>query len=123
MVTYKVIIDNEGTTNWYNSKDRLHREDGPAVEFTNGHKYWYKDGVQHRTDGPAIEYVNGSKHWYVEGKRHRLGGPAVESLNGYKSWFIEGIAYSKAEYNKLQTPSCEGKVVEIDGKKYKLTGI
>ena len=24
-----------------------------------GTKYWYKDGKLHRDDGPAIEYING----------------------------------------------------------------
>ena len=28
---------------------------------------WYKDGLLHRTDGPAVEYPNGSKEWWVNG--------------------------------------------------------
>jgi len=31
----------------------LHREDGPAVEWYNGSKEWYKNAKLHREDGPA----------------------------------------------------------------------
>jgi hypothetical protein len=42
---------------------KLHREDGPAVEWTNGSKSWYLNGNLHREDGPAIEWEakDGSK--------------------------------------------------------------
>ena len=67
MIEYKVkVYDNR--TNWYNSKDQLHREDGPAIECHNGDKHWYQNGQQHREDGPAIEYPNGDKYWFIEGK-------------------------------------------------------
>jgi hypothetical protein len=29
--------------------------------YYNGYKYWYLNGKLHRTDGPAIEYTNGRK--------------------------------------------------------------
>lgn len=31
---------------------------------------WHKNGKLHRTDGPAIEYANGNKEWWVEGKEY-----------------------------------------------------
>lgn len=31
----------------------LHREDGPAVENTDGTTYWYFNNKYHRTNGPA----------------------------------------------------------------------
>ena len=43
-----------------------HREDGPAVEYTNGLKTWYVNGKLHRTDGPAMEYASGEKHWFID---------------------------------------------------------
>lgn len=53
---------------WYlNSK--LHREDGPAIEFLSGTKYWYINGQHHREDGPAIDCVNGTKYWFLNGER------------------------------------------------------
>ena len=47
----------------------LHREDGPAVEDTDGYKEWYIHGKLHREDGPAIEYTNGGKDWFINGER------------------------------------------------------
>ena len=34
---------------------------------SNGDKCWYFDGNLHRVDGPAIEYSNGYKYWYLNG--------------------------------------------------------
>jgi (2Fe-2S) ferredoxin len=56
-----------GTKCWYlNSK--LHREDGPAVEYPDGTKHWFLNGEYHCEDGPAVEYPDGIKHWYLNGK-------------------------------------------------------
>ena len=48
------------------AKQILHRTDGPAVEWGNGHKAWYLNGAKHRLDGPAYEYADGVKSWYVD---------------------------------------------------------
>jgi len=48
---------------------KLHREDGPAVEYANGYKAWYFHDQYHREDGPAIEYAGGFKDWYYHGQR------------------------------------------------------
>ena len=55
----------------------LHREDGPAVELSNGSKFWYIDNLHHRIDGPASIWYNGDMAWWHYGKRHRLDGPAI----------------------------------------------
>jgi hypothetical protein len=69
----------------------LHREDGPAVEYSDGDKDWYINGKRHREDGPAIEYTNGYKAWYINNKLHREDGPAVVHTNGYKDlYYIHG---------------------------------
>ena len=65
MKTYKVEVDDSNTISWYNSKGQLHRENGPAVEFSNGSKEWFHNGKLHREDGPAVEYTNGNKYWYL----------------------------------------------------------
>ena len=85
-----------GTKYWY-INDKLHREDGPAVEFANGTKYWYINDKCHREDGPAIEGANGTKFWYINGKRHREDGPAIEYANGTKYWYINGKKYPDAQ--------------------------
>ena len=48
--------------------DKLHREDGPAIEYASGSKSWYLNGKLHREDGPAIEYADGNKSWYLNGE-------------------------------------------------------
>ena len=119
---YEVKVYNNGEK-WWCQNDKLHRTDGPAIERTNGYKAWYQNGKPHRTDGPAIERADGHKEWYQNGERHRIDGPAIERTNGYKEWYLEGKELTEAEFNALIKPSCSGKVVEIDGKKYKLTEV
>ena len=34
-------------------------------------KWWYVNGVRHRDNGPAIERSNGKKVWYRYGNIHR----------------------------------------------------
>ena len=59
----------DGVKFWYH-EGKLHREDGPAVEWFNGSKYWYKNGEIHREDGPAIEEPDGTKYWYKNGESY-----------------------------------------------------
>ena len=40
-------IDKSGTKIWRNSRGQCHREDGPALEFANGKKYWYINGIDY----------------------------------------------------------------------------
>ena len=61
MKTYKVKVNDLGTICWYNEKGKLHREDGPAIEWADGDKIWYLNDKRHREDGPAIEWANGYK--------------------------------------------------------------
>jgi hypothetical protein len=70
-----------------------------------------------------IEYADGSKEWYLNGKCHREDGPAVEYADGTKFWYLNGVELSETEWRKqtqkVKAP-CVGKVVEVDGVKYKL---
>ena len=63
----KVVTDAEETKRWYLG-DKLHRMDGPAVEFADGTKAWYQNDKLHRIDGPAIEYTSGTKSWWLNDK-------------------------------------------------------
>ena len=81
--------DEYGNKYWYLNGKR-HREDGPAIEFTDGTKYWFLNGECHREAGPAIEDVNGVKCWYLNGELHREDGPAMEYADGYKAWYVDG---------------------------------
>ena len=53
---------------WRNEFGQYNREDGPAVEYTNGTKYWYKNGLKHREDGPACIYSDGTCIYYLFNK-------------------------------------------------------
>jgi hypothetical protein len=63
-------IDLWGTKRYF-LNDLLHREDGPAIEWSYGNKEWYQYGKLHRVDGPACEYFNEYKYWYFHGKPMR----------------------------------------------------
>jgi hypothetical protein len=90
-------IDEEGTKRWY-LNGKLHREDGPAIEYANGAKEWWLNGKLHREDGPAVEYADGTKMWYINGKLHREDGPAIEYNDSGKEWYLNSIEYTKQEY-------------------------
>jgi len=52
----------------YFLNDKLHREDGPALEYNDGTKYWFLNGKLHRADGPAVEWGSGHKEWWIKGR-------------------------------------------------------
>jgi len=64
-----LFVDRYGTKRWY-MNGKLHRDDGPAIEYADGSKFWYMNDKLHRVDGPTVEYANGSKHWYHNGKQY-----------------------------------------------------
>ena len=102
-----IHINEYGTKCHYSDRNMkiLHREDGPAIEYTNGDKTWFINGKCHREDGPAIEYTNGDKTWYLNGKYHREDGPAIESADGYKEWWINDKQLTpEEEFNARMNP-------------------
>ena len=70
-----------------NDKGKLHREDGPAVEWNNGSKIWYLNGQLHREDGPALEYDDGSEDWFLN------------DINFPKSLFIQNLTHQQPNPN------------------------
>jgi hypothetical protein len=118
MIEYTVKDYPDGSKTWY-LKGKCHREDGPAVEYADGSKAWYLNGKLHRENGPAIECADGDKSWWINGKLHREDGPAIEYADGCKYWYLNDERLTKKEFNK-RTKTCNGKVVTIDDKKYKL---
>ncbi len=47
---------------------RLHRDDGPAVIWTDGTQEWWWHGGLHRDDGPAWIFSDGKQKWYWHGE-------------------------------------------------------
>jgi hypothetical protein len=119
MKTYEVNVYPNGHQEWV-INGKYHRDDGPAIIDSDGTQYWYKDGNLHREDGPAYIRPDGTQAWFKDGNRHRDDGPAIIWQDGSQSWFKDGKQYTQKEFDK-QTKTCDGKVVEIDGVKYKLT--
>ena len=122
---YYVTVDEEGTTRWY--KDTkckvLHRDDGPAIEWTSGDIEWWQEGQLHRENDPAVEYADGTKRWYWRGLKHRENGPAVEYSNGYKEWWINGKQMTEAEFLAATQPLVELTVADVEkllGKRVKI---
>jgi hypothetical protein len=76
-----------------------HREDGPAVERTDGTLMWYIKGKLHRADGPAILKKNGDEFWYTDDALHRLRSAAIVLKNGAKQW------WKKGKFVKTNNPS------------------
>ncbi len=57
-------------------------------------------GEYHRTDGPALEWGNGDKEWWINGLRHREDGSAIEWSDGDKWWYLNNIKYTKEEFDQ-----------------------
>ena len=64
---YQVEVNKSGT--FWRLNGKLHRENGPAVEYANGHKEWYRNDKLHREDGPAVDLAVHS-HGHFHGIFH-----------------------------------------------------
>ena len=86
---YGYYEDDYGTKRWYKNIG-LHREDGPAVVYSDGSQIWLVDNNIHREDGPAIIHSNGTHKWYVNGKY---------ITNEVNQWFTDvNLTYETLEF-------------------------
>jgi len=60
-------VDQYGNKAWL-LNGKYHREDGPAVEWSDGYKGWCLNGKYHREDGPAREWPDGNRQWFLNDK-------------------------------------------------------
>jgi hypothetical protein len=75
------ICKKYGTKYWINAERKLHRLDGPAVEYAYGSQYWYQKGKLHRLDGPAVILSGGKKrYWYIGGIQYTSKEDFFENL-------------------------------------------
>jgi hypothetical protein len=63
-IEYDVEEDPEGDK-WWSLNDKLHRENGPAVELCDGYKAWHKYGRYHNENGPARIWASGKKEYWL----------------------------------------------------------
>lgn len=66
ILKYKVLVTHHGDIERYED-GKLHRVNGPAIEYLDGTKYWWLNDDMHRADGPAIIYPSGSVEYVFEG--------------------------------------------------------
>ena len=57
----------------YNKRKQLHsHNDKPAIIYSDGTKYWFKNSKIHRdSDKPAVIWPDGTKEWWVNGRKQR----------------------------------------------------
>ena len=97
---YRIEVDKDGTRRYYDDVGQFHRTDGAAIEWADGRKEWYQNGLRHRTDGPAVDNANGFRAWYQNGLLHRDDGPAIEYADGGKSWWRNNQRMTEEEFNQ-----------------------
>jgi len=73
MIEYTVEVYSNGDKHW-NLNGKLHREDGPAVEFANGTKYCYLNDKR-LTEDQFNEAMDSTKELTIS---------EIESMLGYK---------------------------------------
>jgi len=86
--------DHDGS--WEDYKERCVHE-GAIVgnDFSGEYIKWIDDnGDLHREDGPAIEYEDGTKYWMINGRLHCLDGPAIERSDGSVAFYKDGLQYT-----------------------------
>ena len=72
---YRIVVNPvTGTRRYYNHANQLHRDEGPAIEYSDGAKCWYRNGKLHREDGPAIMRPDGSCEWRLNGDAYTEDG-------------------------------------------------
>jgi hypothetical protein len=97
-------VDEWGRKSWMLPNGNFHREDGPAMEYSNGDKVWFLYGEIHRDNEPAVIYHDGEKRWYQHNRLHREDGPAIEYADGGKVWYLRGKKIScttQEEFERL----------------------
>ncbi len=82
--------DDAGNVFWALPDGRLHRSDGPAVEWADGGLEYRQHGLLHRSDGPAMITAHGLRAWYSSGLLHRLDGPAHVDPDGTVEYWVYG---------------------------------
>jgi hypothetical protein len=82
--------------------------------YNNGDKYWFLNGKLHREDGPAVEYSDGCASWYLNNKLHREDGPAIDHSNGDTYWWLNGEHLTEEEFNERMATTVEMTMAQIN---------
>ena len=80
---------------------------GNEIYFESSNGYWYKQ--EYDSNGNEIYYENSDGFWIKNEYDSNNNKIYYENSNGDSAFIVDN----------RPKPSCEGKIVEIDGKKYK----
>jgi len=58
-----------GDTVFRNILGQIHNDNGPAYITAAGSEFWYKFGKKHREDGPAVIYTNDATEYWIDGEK------------------------------------------------------
>ena len=107
--TFKII---NGNLHEYDSNENLiHRKSSDGYE--SWREYDSNENLIHRKSSDGYEY------W----REYDSNGKVIhyKNSNGDETWYdSNGNSITKEQFDKLQA-SCDGKIIEVDGKKYQLT--
>ena len=87
--------------------------------YENGSTFWRLNGKRHNEHGPAVIYTDGAVQYWLNDKLHNEHGPAIIYANGTVAYFLNGTRVTEAQVMK----SHDGKLIEKDGVKYRLTAV
>lgn len=63
------MVAEDGAKRYKNQFNQYHNDDGPAIIWADGTKFWYQNGRTHREDGPAILWADGRVEYRLNGRR------------------------------------------------------
>ena len=86
----------------------INDKNGNEIYFENSTGYWWK--YEFNSNGNIISYENSAGYWVKY----------EYDSNGKEIYFENSNGVIR---NNKPKPTCEGKIVEIEGKKYKLTSL
>ncbi len=89
-----------------NGAFRLFDPDGNQTYYEDSNGYWCKS--EYDSNGNLTYYEDSNESWY----KHKYDSNGNET---YYENSDDGVVF-----DNRPTPSCNGKIVEIDGKKYEL---
>ena len=106
---------------------KIKDDNGNTTYHENSNGYWFK--YEYDADGNQTYYENSNGHWFKYEYDDNGNETYYENSTGYWSkceYDADGneTYYENSKGDQRGTPpsqSCAGKVVEVDGKKYKLT--
>ena len=111
-----IINDSQENEIYYERSDgywvkREYDSQGNKIYYESSKGYWVKR--EYDSQGNKIYFENSKGYWV---KREY-------DSQGNQIYFENSNGYIKDNYIEDNRPTCEGKIVEIEGKKYKLTSV